>query len=80
MYWIIFSAAVLGTAGTLIVRDGFDTGGTEKMRITSGYALAPLFDPPFLCDRGLYIDVDSGVAAYTIGYQLARVVQDHMPG
>lgn len=68
VYWTIVNPTVVGTAGTLQIYDGWDTAGVEKVKITTGYDRCGHLYPPVLCGDALYIEKDSNIGSYTIGY------------
>ena len=68
VYWIFVRAVTLGTVGTVIVYDGWDTTGTIKISLVVGYNRVNPFVPPFSCAKGLYISMDGAVTSYTVGW------------
>lgn len=69
IHWITANPATIGTAGTLIIYDGFDTGGKKIFELISGYDRFCLFDPPIDCRQGIYVDIDAAVTSYSIAYE-----------
>jgi len=72
VYWLIPDVATLGTIGTIYVRDGYSTDAPIVAKIATGYSRLHAFFPPFRCAHGLYVDMDSAVTSFTIGYREER--------
>lgn len=75
LYWLSVSPTTLATAGVLKVRDGTDTSGTEKLRVTTGQFHHLVFNPPIRCAMGLFVDIDGNIADYTVGYLTEEALQ-----
>lgn len=68
VYWVIVNPNTAGTQGTLKIIDGVNANGTERARFTTAYNQHMPFYPPLRCDDGLFIDMDSNIGSYTVGY------------
>jgi len=69
VYWIFSDIAVLGTIGTIYIRDGYSTSAPIVAKISSGYSRLSPFYPPIRCAHGLYVDKDTHVTSFTVGYR-----------
>ena len=68
VYWVFFyTKKALDTHGAISIRDGFSTSDKEITKIDEHGGMIP-FNPPLRCAAGLYIDINSDVSTYTVGY------------
>jgi len=68
VWWLVISPKTSGTAGRLIIRDGFSSSGKEVFRIRTAYARCCPLPAPLRLATGLFIDVDDNIDSYTVGY------------
>lgn len=68
VHWITLVGAT--DTGTVYIRDGQDTGGEILWRAEchEDWSLHLCFNPPLIYDRGLFVDIDTNITAYTIGF------------
>lgn len=79
IYWMTANPATLGTAGTIRIYDGFDTGGRKVFEMITGYDRFNNFSPAIECHEGIYVEVDAGIDTYVIGYQSKAWVNGYKP-
>jgi len=75
VYWIHLTPAASGTLGNCIIRNGRGTDGSIAWEVSTEHGRPFNFHPPIRCDDGVYVDIDSNISDFTIGYLPASVVE-----
>ncbi|GAI77085.1 unnamed protein product, partial [marine sediment metagenome] len=75
LYWLSLCSKTANAAGTLKVRDGTDATGKEKLRVTALLFYHLVFNPPIRCAMGLFVEIDTEIADYTVGYLTEEVAE-----
>lgn len=78
-YWLTVEPTTLGTKGFISIRDGFSDSDEEKVRIVTGDGRPYNFSPPIRCAHGLFVDMESSITSYTIGYIRERNLPNLSP-
>jgi hypothetical protein len=75
VYWIHLTPTTSGTLGNAIIRNGRGADGSIAWEVSTEHGRAFSFYPPIRCDQGVYVDIDSNISDYTIGYLPASVLE-----
>lgn len=68
VHWLSFFPETVNTVGVIQIYDGMDTGGRLRWQMECGVVGHFPFDPPILCEEGLYIGSDANVGGYAVNW------------
>ena len=68
VYWLTVTPKAVATVGLIKILDGTDSSGKVKWQAETGVVIHFIFSPPIRCSMGLFIDVDTNIDLYTVGF------------